>query len=231
MDSGTNEAQSAVSREWTAHAARVQQQLRNSRRPAGPFSHPPFCTVAGVDAAYSGDRVFGAVVIWNPADGRIIDESSAITRTAIPYVPGCLAFREGPAILKACAGLLARPDVMLFHGHGMAHPRRFGLASHMGLRLNIPSVGVAGRLLSGTSAEPGMGRGAAASIWQDGAVVGAAVRTRPGVRPVYVSPGHCTDLADAVSTVLHSCRGYRMPEPLRFAHQRAVAARDGASRE
>lgn len=212
-------------RDWEAHAIRVQQRLRDSRPLAGACTDQPFSTIGGADAAYAGDRVSGAVVVWNPADGRILDESSAGTRTAIPYVPGCFAFREGPAILKACASLSVRPDVMLFHGHGTAHPRRFGLACHIGMRLGIPSVGVARRLLTGTAAPPGPARGAAAAIWQEGAVVGAAVRTRPGVRQVFVSPGYCMDIANAVSIVLHSCRGYRMPEPLRFAHRRAMAAR------
>ncbi|MHC1629948.1 MAG: endonuclease V [Methanoculleaceae archaeon] len=216
-------------RSLQARAVRVQQRMRECS-PYSDVCHLSFPhLIGGADVAYFDDRAFGAVVTWNATEGRIVDRAVASTRTAFPYIPGCFSFREGPAIMKAWRGLSVRPDLLLFHGHGTAHPERFGLACHIGMRLNVPSAGVAGRLLVGTAAEPGPVRRDTTPIYHQDEVVGVALRTRTGVRPVYVSPGYRTSLEDAVSIVLLSCRGYRMPEPLRLAHHHATTARNNAS--
>ncbi|MGE5663968.1 MAG: endonuclease V, partial [Deltaproteobacteria bacterium] len=144
---------------------------------------------------------------------------TATLRNAFPYVPGYLTFREGPAVLSAWKKLRRRPDAMLFDGHGIAHPRRFGLASHIGVVLSIPSVGCAKKRLVGEHGEPGPDRGDWVPLTIDGETVGAVLRTRPGVKPVFVSPGHRADLASAIALVLRFCSGFRLPDPARRAHQ------------
>jgi len=139
----------------------------------------------------------------------------------LPYVPGLLSFREAPAILGALSRLNSLPDVLLVDGHGLAHPRRFGLACHLGVLLDMPTIGCAKSILIG---EVGPLNGSAGSITIlriEGEELGLAIRTRPGVKPVYVSVGHRADLDSATRILLASCRGYRIPEPIRYAHRLA----------
>ncbi len=148
-------------------------------------------------------------------------------RNAFPYVPGYLTFREGPAVLAAWKKLRRRPDAMLFDGHGIAHPRRFGIASHIGVALSIPSVGCAKKRLVGEHREPGQERGDWVPLTADGETVGAVLRTRPGIKPVFVSPGHLADLASSIDLVLRFCSRYRLPDPARRAHQLTQEIRRG----
>jgi len=177
--------------------------------------------IAGADAAYSLDdrRVRAAVVLFR--DGRPVAEAVHVGRVVAHYRPGELALREAPALLGALARLWAVPDLLLVDGHGRAHPRRFGLACAVGRLADLPSIGVAKRPLVGRSATPPDRRGGIAAIVDGGEVVGAAVRTRRGVRPVYVSVGHAIELERAVEIVLACCVRFRLPEPLRAAHRLA----------
>jgi deoxyribonuclease V len=148
-----------------------------------------------------------------------MERRTAMLPVSYPYVPGLLTYREAPAALKALEALECEPDLLMFDGQGYAHPRRMGLASHLGLILARPSIGCAKSRLYGTADTPGPERGASCPLVDQGEIIGAVVRTRARVRPVYVSTGHLIDLDSAVSLVLETCRGYRLPEPTRLAHR------------
>ncbi|MEW5762442.1 MAG: deoxyribonuclease V [Bacillota bacterium] len=209
-----------------AEAARIQRKLvgRLVRVP------PPglrVARVAGADVSFAREKqmVYAAVVALSYPSLAVLEVRTASLPATFPYVPGLLAFREGPALAEAFGALEAEPDVVLFDGHGIAHPRGLGIAAHFGLLLNRPTIGVAKSLLTGRCAAPAPERGATSPLINDGDVVGAAVRTRTGVRPVYVSPGHLMDVATAVRLVLAFCTRYRLPEPVRLAHHAANLAR------
>jgi deoxyribonuclease V len=176
--------------------------------------------VAGADISCNkgDDRVYAAVVLLDAANLEVIEEATYIGRTSVPYIPGLLSFREGPALLQAFGNLRKRPDVVLFDGQGIAHPRGLGLAAHMGLILDIPSVGCAKTRLIGAFEEPGAKRGQLSPLIHDGEQIGAVLRTKDHVKPVFVSQGHRVSLESAVDVVLHSTRRYRIPEPIRCAH-------------
>jgi deoxyribonuclease V len=137
---------------------------------------------------------------------------------AFPYVPGLLSFRESPLILVACERLTVTPDLFLVDGQGIAHPRRMGFASHLGLFLNTPAIGCAKSLLCGTHEMPGIEPGSYTEIIDKGEIIGAALRTKRSMNPIYVSIGHKIDLQNAIHWALECCRGYRIPEPTRLAH-------------
>jgi len=147
----------------------------------------------------------------------VVAQATAAGQATFPYVPGLLAFRELPTVLAACEQLGSRPDLILCDAHGIAHPRRFGIASHLGYCLDVASVGCARRRLVGEHEPVAAPRGSRAWLTDAGARVGAAVRTRAGVKPTFVSPGFAVSLADAVDVVLATTRWYRMPEPIRQA--------------
>lgn len=177
-------------------------------------------SVAGVDASY--DRTTGATRAavallalpgLEPLSHRVVRR-----RTRFPYVPGLLSFRETPALLAALAGLRERPDLILCDGHGLAHPRRFGLACHLGVLLDLPSIGVAKSRLVGTHSPLPEARGVWVPLRDGGATIGAVLRTRTGVRPVYVSVGHRVCLATAIELVLRCSPRHRLVEPIRRAH-------------
>jgi deoxyribonuclease V len=152
---------------------------------------------------------------------EIVEIGSAEDSIIFPYVPGLLTFREAPLILAAFEKLTVTPDFVMVDGQGIAHPRRIGLASHLGLCLGIPAIGCAKSRLIGEYAEPGNEAGSYTELLDNSEVIGAVVRTKAGVKPVYVSIGHMIDLPSAVSLVLKCCRGYRLPEPTRLAHMAA----------
>ncbi|MBW2059106.1 MAG: endonuclease V [Deltaproteobacteria bacterium] len=176
--------------------------------------------VGGADVSYARgeDRLFGAMVVLSFPDLVLVDQAWETGRVAFPYIPGLLGFRECPILLEVARRIHQPPDVWIFDGQGIAHPRGVGLASHLGLLLGSPSVGCAKKRLLGFHGEVGPGRGDFELLAWEGRTVGAVVRTRTGIKPVYVSPGFRIDLEGAVRLVLETTGRYRIPEPLRQAH-------------
>lgn len=202
-----------------ARAVQEEVARKAAASPAYPFDRAG--SIAGADASYSpdGTMVHAAVAVLGLPDLELRERSHVTREVPFPYLRGYFAFREGPALLAAVEGLTTPPDILLVDGHGRAHPRRAGIATHVGLLLGIPTVGVAKRILAGDTAEIGPARGAARPIWDRGEIIGMAVRTRGGSRPVYVSPGYSTDLETALAAVLSTTAGSRIPAPLREAHR------------
>ena len=175
--------------------------------------------LAGVDLAFSKEpeKCIAGVVVWDVRPGEIVEQHVVRLPVRFPYVPGLLSFREAPAILVVLRKLNCEPDAFLFDGQGYAHPRRFGLASHVGLLIDRPSIGCAKSLLVGTCKPPGISKGSTAPIEHNGECIGMALRTRDNVKPVYVSAGHRLSLDAAVEITLAACAGFRIPEPTRLA--------------
>ncbi len=202
----------------------VSQALDIQRRLAGQISRSNEVTnprfVAGVDISVNKamGTATGAVVVLNYPELKVLEIKVAQGKLDFPYVPGLLSFRESPLTLEACQQLAITPDLIMVDGQGIAHPRRMGLASHLGLFLNTPTLGCAKSLLCGSHEIPGEEPGSYTEIIDGGETIGAALRTRQGIKPVFVSIGHKIDLQSAVRWVLACCRGYRLPEPSRLAH-------------
>ncbi len=177
-------------------------------------------TVAGIDVSYDkgSDWLFAAVVVLRLPDLYVLDSASATATVPFPYIPGLLSFRECPAVLQAWEKLRVKPDCLMCDGQGIAHPRRLGIASHLGLWLDMPSIGCAKSLLVGEYREPGAKRGSIEPLYHRKEQVGVILRTKDGVQPVFVSQGHKITLQKAVETVLAGCTKYRLPEPTRQAH-------------
>jgi deoxyribonuclease V len=159
-----------------------------------------------------------AVVVLQYPELGLVETKVVQGKLDFPYIPGFLSFRESPITLAACEGLGVTPDLILVDGQGVAHPRRMGLASHLGLFLNTPTIGCAKSLLCGSHEEPGIEPGSYAEVVDRGETIGVALRTKLGAKPIYVSIGHKVDLPAAIHWVLECCRGYRLPEPTRLAH-------------
>jgi deoxyribonuclease V len=176
-------------------------------------------TVAGVDVSVRQSVSRAAVVVLDVSTMQLVDCAAATAPATFPYVPGLLAFREGPVILEALARLETQPDLLIFDGHGLAHPRRLGIASHIGVLIDMPSIGCAKSRLCGTHNEPGPKPGDYALLTDGDEPIGAVLRTRRGVKPVFVSIGHRVDLPLAIDYVLACCRGFRLPETTRWAHR------------
>lgn len=176
--------------------------------------------IAAADVAFSrdGKSVIAGVVLWDARERIVVERRVARRPATFPYVPGLLSFREIPAVLAALARLRGEAEVVLCDGQGLAHPRRCGLACHLGLWLGIPTVGVAKSRLCGEHDEPGRLRGARTPLCVDGAAVGSVLRTRTDVRPLYISPGHLCDIDTAVAITLETSARYRLPDPAREAH-------------
>lgn len=207
--------------EWdvsTDRARELQLDLRERVEETPPPGFDP-ATVAGADVSVGrgSSRGWAGFVTLERAGLRTVEKAAAPARIGFPYVPGLLSFRELPALAEAWSGLERRPDAVIFDAHGRAHPRRFGLACHAGLLFDIPAVGCAKSVLVGEHGPLGDGKGSTAPLRHDGELVGMAVRTRDGVRPVYVSVGHRVDLSSAVELVLGTSPRYRIPEPVRRA--------------
>ncbi len=200
-------------------ARRIQETLRGALdlTPAPSALSPRL--VAGADVSYDrgSEVIYSAVVVLSWPDLVPVEVASAVGRTSFPYVPGYLSFREIPILLRAFRKLRHAPDVILCDGQGIAHPRGLGLASHLGLVLGLPSIGCAKTRLVGEHLMPRAERGSTAPLMYDGRRVGTVLRTRDGVAPIYVSPGHAIDARTATRIVLRCC-STRIPEPTRRAH-------------
>lgn len=206
-------------------ARRVQEVLAGQVRRVDEVG--PVRMVAGVDLAYprtpSGVITGRAAVVVLTFPGlEIVEEHVATRPVTFPYIPGLLSFREAPIALAALQQVRTQPDLLMVDGHGIAHPRRFGIASHLGVLLDLPTIGIAKSILVGEATEPGPLPGDAAPLMDGGESIGMALRTRLRSRPVYVSPGHRVSLEMAVSLVRQCTRGYRLPEPTRLADRLAA---------
>lgn len=201
-----------------AEAIAIQRRLRE--RVVLRDGPRPFRTVAGLDVSY--DRrspwLFAAIVVLRLPDLTLLETAGLRAPATFPYVPGLLSFREAPAGLRAAAALRTRPDCLICDGQGLAHPRRLGLACHVGLWLDLPTLGCAKSVLVGSYRPPGPERGNRSALVDGGETVGMALRTRQGTAPVFVSAGHRITLERAVATVLACSPRYRLPEPIRQAH-------------
>ncbi|MEU8918792.1 endonuclease V [Streptomyces nigrescens] len=203
-----------------AQARAVQDRLRPSVRldEAGP--EPGFeGTVVGVDVAYDDERdiVAAAAVALDARTRAVVDRATAVGQISFPYIPGLLAFREIPTVLDALGRLARTPDLVVCDGYGLAHPRRFGLASHLGVLTGLPTIGVAKNPFTFRYAPPGPERGATSPLLDGTEEVGRALRTQKGVKPVFVSVGHRTDLDRACAHTLRLAADYRLPETTRAA--------------
>ena len=197
-------------------AIRLQRELAGGVR-VKPLKGP-VRTIAGTDCAFLGkDRIIAAAVLCDARTLRVIASSSVTQQVRFPYVPGLLSFREAPAVIAAVEQLAPRPDLLMIDGQGLAHPRGLGIASHVGLWLDIPTIGVAKSRLCGEYGDVPAHRGGRAELMLDGGVVGAVVRTKDNVRPLFVSVGNRVTLDEAVAWTLRAGRGFRLPQPTRLA--------------
>lgn len=201
-----------------AQAIDLQRRMAAEVVRSGEVITPRF--IAGVDISVEKAKgvATGAVVVLSYPELRVTETKVVQSSLDFPYIPGLLSFRESPLTLSVCEKLSIVPDLVLVDGQGIAHPRRFGLASHLGLLLDIPTIGCAKSLLCGSHEMPGIEAGSYAEVVDRSEIIGVALRTRPGVKPIYVSIGHKIDLAGAIHWVMECCHGYRLPEPTRLAH-------------
>ena len=204
----------------------MEVQRRLARRVSHTAPRHPIRSIAGVDCAFSADgkRCLAAAVVWQ-ADEGVLEERIVSRPLRFPYVPGLLSFREAPTMLAALRALRSEPDALMVDGHGLAHPRRFGIACHIGVVTGLPSVGCAKSILVGSHGELSPQRGARARLAHRDETVGIALRTRDGVKPVFVSVGHRIDLASCERLVLRCGAGRRLPEPTRRADRLVAAAK------
>jgi deoxyribonuclease V len=218
----------AVSHPWdlpTDEATALQTRLADMVVAETTFDPGAVQTVAGVDVGFQDDVARAAVVVLSFPELEPVDCAVAETPLTFPYVPGLLAFREGPSVLAALEKLAIWPDLLVFDAQGLAHPRRLGLAAHLGVILDWPSIGCAKSRLVGAHNEPGEAVGDWVLLHDKGQTIGAVVRTRAGVKPLFVSIGHRVDLPTAIGFVLRCTRGYRLPETTRYAHKAAGGAK------
>ena len=200
-------------------AIHIQKTLKDRLIVKNTFSEVK--SIGGGDVAYSKDKnfLFAAIVVLSFPKMDTLDIATANGEVPFPYIPGLLSFREGPIIINAFRKLKVKPDVIIYDGQGIAHPRGFGLASHMGLWLDLPSIGCTKTPLLDDFLYPGPSKGSFELIRREGKEVGAVLRTREKVKPLFISPGHRIDLLTSIQLILDTCQGYRIPEPLRRAHQ------------
>ncbi len=207
-------------------AIAIQRQLAEQIIYRRPLELAAVRLVAGVDVSVQSNAAGvahsqAAVVVMTFPELRIIETSLAVIPTPFPYIPGLLSFREGPALEIAFQAVEHEPDVLIFDGMGRAHPRRIGIASHLGLWLNKPTIGCGKTLLTGRFDEPPQERGAWSSLTYRDEEIGAALRTRAFTKPVFISSGHLIDLSSSIELVMACTGKYRLPEPIRAAHKAA----------
>lgn len=206
----------------TVKEAKVVQENLAAKVLLTPLRHD-IKTIAGVDAAFHGHSTIAAATLFDYPSLSPLGEAHAIMETGFPYIPGYLSFREGPAIIAALGKLPSPPDLLIVDGQGIAHPRGMGIASFLGVLLETPSIGCAKSRLFGTYEEPPLSRGSWTPLLDHDETIGAVLRTRESVKPVFVSPGHLITLAEAIPLILRCAVRYRLPEPQRAAD--ALAAR------
>lgn len=201
-------------------AIAIQQRLRTMLHDAPPIALDSVHTVAGIDASYT-DVGRAAVVVLTYPDLQLVEQVTAVHENVFPYIPGLLAFREGPVVEDAMRKLTVQPDLLMFDGQGYAHPRRMGLACHMGLYLDRPSVGCAKSRLVGRYADPGPNAGDRSPLIDHGETIGVVLRSKPRTNPLFISHGYKMTLENSLEVIMHCLRGYRLPEPTRLADKLA----------
>jgi deoxyribonuclease V len=204
-----------------AKAREIQEQLRSRVSQKNGPELRNIRYVAGVDCSLRDNLATAAVPILRWDTLEQVDLAIVQQPIPFPYVPGLLSFRECPAILAAFEKLTIQPDLIMVDGAGIAHPRRLGIAAHLGLLLDKPTIGCAKSRLIGTHNEPADEAGSYVDLWDMQELIGAVLRTRDHVNPLYISIGHKIELPTAIDFVLEACRGYRLPEPTRIAHNAA----------
>jgi len=207
-----------------AEAIALQKQLASQVREEPLAGH--IRPVAGVDCAFTADgRIVAAAVLFDATTLDILSSAIEVQPCRFPYVSGLLSFREAPAVIAAVQKLASVPDLLMCDGQGIAHPRRLGLASHVGLWLNLPTIGVAKSRLCGEHDEPGLQRSQHTPLYYREEIVGEVLRTRDNVKPLYISVGHRITLVECVAWVLRAGKGYRLPEPTRQADRLVARAK------
>ncbi|HEX6963391.1 MAG TPA: deoxyribonuclease V [Lacipirellula sp.] len=214
-----------------AEARRIQEEVRSRVSCRNGRELKRIRYVAGVDCSLRDGLATAAVVVLPFEALDEVVECVVVQRPlTFPYVPGLLTFRECPAILAAFESLTVRPDLVMMDGQGVAHPRRIGIAAHLGVLIDTPTIGCAKSRLIGTHDEPYARAGYYADLWDKDELIGAVLRTRAGCNPLYISIGHKIDLPTALDLVLKCCRGFRLPEPTRLAHRAAGGTLKAAPR-
>jgi deoxyribonuclease V len=201
-----------------AEAKQIQLELASQVSHRSEAIKPRFIAGVDISAPDSTGAARAAVVILEYPELQVAEIKLAEDTLNFPYIPGLLSFREAPLILAACRKLSINPDIMLVDGQGIAHPRRLGIASHLGLLLDIPTIGCAKSRLCGTHSQVTSGAGDYAELTDKGEIIGVALCSKVGSRPLYISIGHKINLSTAIHLVMMCCRGYRLPEPTRLAH-------------
>jgi len=199
-------------------AIRIQEELRKKiclQPPQGGWQK-----IAAGDVSYSraDETIYAAFLLFSYPELILLQKASVRGRSSFPYIPGLLSFREAPHLLQAFSQLESQPDLLLMDGQGIAHPRSMGIAAHIGILLDLPTIGCAKSCLIGRHEEPAQRKGSATRLMVEGRLIGMVVRTREKVKPVFVSPGHRMNIQTSVKMILSLCRGYRIPESLRQAH-------------
>ena len=209
--------------------ARLQRDQENLRRRLViRDDFPELRYIGGADAAFSPDKrnVLGVIVVFSYPSLEVVEVRKGLVPVEFPYIPGFLSYREGPVFSRIYGDVVHKPDVLIFDGQGIAHPRGLGLASHMGLALQVPTIGCAKSRLVGEYDEPGPRKGDYSPLYYKGQQVGWVLRSRDSVRPLFVSPGNRVGFESSREIVLACCRGYRLPEPVRMAHNQVTLLRN-----
>ena len=204
-----------------AEAIRLQSELAQRLIYNRPLDLNAVRLVAGVDVSVKNEVSQAAVVVLSFPDLAIVETVRARQPTPFPYIPGLLSFREGPVLVEAFERLQSTPDVLIFDGMGRAHPRRIGIAAHMGLWIECPTIGCGKTHLIGRYEEPSVSRGSYSRLTDRGETLGVVLRTKDNVKPVYISVGHLADLDTSIELVMRCTTKYRLPEPIRAAHNAA----------
>lgn len=201
-----------------ADAKQIQNKLAGEVSRRSEPIEPRFVCGVDISAPDSAGIARSAAVVMSYPELEIAEIETAEGKLNFPYIPGLLSFREVPLVWVALQQLSIEPDLIMVDGHGIAHPRRFGIASHLGLLLDIPTLGCAKSRLCGTHSSVPSAAGGFSELMDDGEIIGAVLRSKVGVRPIYISIGHRIDLSTAIQWVMNCCHNYRLPEPSRLAH-------------
>jgi len=208
-----------------AQAIELQRKLASNLKFTTIKTKPKL--IAGLDCSFTKDnkKIIAAVIVLKMPTFEFVETQSAVRKLTFPYIPGLLSFREAPACIAAVEKLKITPDIFLIDGQGIAHPRRLGLAAHLGLFFNKPTIGCAKSRLTGTFKQPSLEKGTYSLLKDKTETIGAVVRTRMNVKPLFISAGNKCTLADAIKITLACTTKYRLPEPTRLAHQKVSKLR------